>query len=291
MQEVVLQRKIDDDTIIAATFLPEQGMTLASLKKGDIEVIDQDTKPRFEERRGGLGALIGPHFYHRNDDDIAFVPDETLFPFIETLKKEGKKEFFSHGIARYVPWNYTYTDVTIEGTLSGIDTANGITLAALEGFDFEMSFKAHITKKGLEIDYKVTSHDKPSIAGLHYYYRINEFAKVTMQCRPEFNDKVSWKPIDKKWLKGEDGQLLLTEKDDCDYAFLPDSEKENEGEVLYETKTHKLKIHYKTTNEENSFQLFHPQDAGYFCIEPVTAKNARQAKNKTNHLEVEIEII
>src|SRR4051812_40760409 len=105
MKEVVLEHSLTDGDLLRAVFLPDYGMNLISLKKGETEVIDQSTRTMFEERMSGLGPLIGPHFYHRKDKDITFVPDETIFPHIARVKAKSP-EPFSHGIGRYVPWKY-----------------------------------------------------------------------------------------------------------------------------------------------------------------------------------------
>ena len=87
-------------TSYEATFLPELGMNLASFKWEGIEIIDQSTKPVFEDRFGGLGPLIGPHFYQRNKATLPPIKDESLFPHIARIKAEGRVDPFSHGIGR-----------------------------------------------------------------------------------------------------------------------------------------------------------------------------------------------
>lgn len=289
MKEIILKHVSDDGGLLQATFLPENGMNLKSFKKDSIEVIDQSTKGLFDDHMAGLGALIGPHFYHRKD--IPLVPDETIFPHISRIKAKGGKEPFSHGIARYVPWNWTASDLSIEAFLSGMDTISGITLAALEGFDFEMSFKAKLNSKGLHIDFFVESEKHASIAGLHYYYALdNNKGRVLIECDGLYNDMGSWKPIPKAW-QGHDSNLLDFNLDNAsDFGFLPNRPSYT-GDATLETKTHKLHIHYKTNSDENAFQLYHPQGASFVCIEPVTAKNPRAAKQKKNHLQVTIEVL
>ena len=72
---------------LVATFLPDGGMNLCSYKLGDIEVIDQQTLPLYEERKAGLGALIGPHFHQRQEVPSGY--DESLFPHIAKGKAES----------------------------------------------------------------------------------------------------------------------------------------------------------------------------------------------------------
>ena len=65
---VTIKHKTAEGSLYTATFNPEVGMNLMSLKKDKIEAIDQSTRPLFEERCAGLGALIGPHFHNQRDD-------------------------------------------------------------------------------------------------------------------------------------------------------------------------------------------------------------------------------
>ena len=291
MKEVILQRKLSDGSQLKAVFLPEQGMNLASYKKNEIEAIDQSTKEQFEERMGGLGPLIGPHFYHRKPSDIPFVPDETIFPHIARIKSKENIEPFSHGIARYVRWNWNASDTSIEGRLSGMDTYKGVTLAALEGFDFQMKFNAHLSDDGLHIELIVNSESKPSIAGLHYYLATSEGkGSVKMNCEEKYNDMGVWKPIPKDWQEDDPNHLRFDLNEESDYGFRPLSENFS-GDALLTTKSHQLKIHYKADSDEHAFQLYHPKGASFVCIEPVTAKNPRDAKQKKNHLRVNLEII
>lgn len=287
MKDVVLQYSLPDGDLLRAVFLPDYGMNLISLKKGKIEVIDQSTKGMFEERMSGLGPLIGPHFYHRKDREIAFVPDETIFPHIARVKAKSS-EPFSHGIGRYVPWSYRTSSTTINATLSGKDTFHGITLAALEGFDFFMHFKAEVTSQGLVIDYRVESEGKPSIAGLHYYYTIDDSSVVKIPCQDRYNDMGVWRPIPKEWQEDEAGYLSFNLHEECDYGFRPITPLVGEATLL--TKTHTLKIQYTAETDENAFQLYHPKNASFVCIEPVTAKNPREAKQTKNHIQITLEI-
>ncbi len=287
MKEIILQNTLECGSLLTATFLPEYGMNLSSLKKGDIEVIDQSTKPLFEERLSGFGPLIGPHFYHRKENEIPFIPDETIFPHIARIKKNGSKEAFSHGIGRYVPWNFTATPSEVKATLSGSDTYHGMTLAGLEGFDFLMTFKAHISVHGLEIEMHTDSIGKPSIAGLHYYFALNgTTGHVQMKCGPEYGDKCIYRKIPDRWLDKE-GSLNFDLREEADYTFNPESP-DFTGSALLTTPTHTLKIHYKTASPENAFQLYHPPGATFVCIEPVTAKDPRKANQKKNSLFVKI---
>lgn len=290
MKEVILEHSLPDGELLRAVFLPDYGMNLISLKKGEIEVIDQSTRKGFEERRGGLGALIGPHFHHRKDRDISFVPDETIFPHIARERAKGSPEPFSHGIGRYVPWKYHASSTTIDAAISGKDTYHGIALEVFEGFPFEMRFKAHISEQGLIIDYHVESKEKPSIAGLHYYYAMeSNDAVVKMRCSDRYNDMGTWRPVPKEWQEEDANHLSFDLHQEYDYGFRPLG-LDFTGDATLVTKTHELNIHYKTDSDEHAFQLYHPKNASFVSIEPLTAKNPREARQMKNHLQVTINI-
>ncbi len=289
MKEVILQRIQSNGIPLRAVFLPLQGMNLASLKYGDVEYIDQSTKNLFDEKFGGLGPLIGPHFYHRHS--IPQIPDETAFPHIAKIQASGSDEPFSHGIGRYVAWNWSASDTTINANLSGMDTHCGVTLAALEGFDFKMEFKAHLSQNGIEINYNVESDTSPSIAGLHYYYALeNREGIVSMSVEDNYNDMGVWKPIPAMWRNKETNELAFDLKYESDFGFRPKT-RDFSGNATLVTGNRKLNIQYETNSDENAFQLYHPEGASFVCIEPVTAKNPRDAKQKKNHLKVRISFL
>ena len=290
MKEVTLQKIQRDGRIMKATFLPNNGMNLKSLMIDDIELIDPSTKALFEEKMSGYGPLIGPHFYHRKESSIPHVPDETIFPHIKRVRAKGCKEPFSHGIGRYVPWNWHADETSIESHLSGKDTFHGITLKALEGFDFKMVFKATLLDDGLHITMDVESVGSASIAGLHYYYAIPPGgAKVYIDAQDSYNEMGTWRPIPKKWLGKEGHGVCFDLNEESDAGFLS-NRINHTGHARLETSLYSLIIDYETSSDENAFQLYHPKEASFVCIEPVTAKNPRDAKQMKNHLNVHIGI-
>lgn len=152
MDRVILQ-----NSEVQVEFSPDKGMNLLRLAVGNLEIIDQNTKPLFEERFAGLGSLIGPHFHHRSKNQIPPVVSEDLFPHIARVRAKGTEEPFSHGIARYAPWTAQVVENAIMATLSGNDVWNGSPLTALEGFSFEMNLVASLLKNGLSLDFSVQS--------------------------------------------------------------------------------------------------------------------------------------
>ncbi len=116
---VTLRNSTETGQLLQATYLPEKGLNLISFKIDDLELIDQSTKKAFEERFGGLGPMIGPHFHRRNPATIPPIKDESLFPFIAFATAHGSADPFSHGIGRYAPWKVESTETTCKGILTG----------------------------------------------------------------------------------------------------------------------------------------------------------------------------
>jgi hypothetical protein len=287
MNPVILTNHTHEGELLRAVFLPYKGMNLASYRKAEVEVIDQLTQKEFERRAAGLGCLIGPHFYLQREEWVVPVKDETLFPHIAILKAKGCKDPFSHGIGRYVPWNYKADGTSISAHISGKDTWNGIPLSALEGVDFTMTYEAELTPTGLNISMKVSS-SRVSVIGLHYYYALPKGkATVTSIVKDQYNDMGQFKPIPERWMKNH---LEFDLDEQADYGFLPLSE-DHSGEVQLKTSAYQLRIRYQGANDEVSWQLYHPKNASFVCIEPMSAKNPRNLSASSSAVNVQIEIV
>ena len=288
MQRVVLRSHAADGEPLTVTFLPLAGMNMISYRKGACEIIDQTTLPLFESRRAGLGALIGPHFYHRPPQEIPPVADEALFPHIAALKAHGDTEWFSHGIGRYVPWRFESGPDTIDAALSGRDLYQGTPLAALEGFDFTMTYSAKLAGDGLKIELRVEA-DHPAVMGLHTYYALEHATGIVQGLvQPQYNDGGVFKPMPPSWLKGRRNQLSFDLAQEADYGFLPE-EKGRSGPIRLSTETHGVRIEYASPSE-NSWQLYHPKGASFACIEPLTANNPRGLAPRSGALNIVIAI-
>lgn len=292
METVVLSNYDSENKPLKAIFAPEQGMNLLSYKRGDLEVIEQSTKREFEERYAGLGPLIGPHFHTHTSYILPSTIDKTLFPHIQIVEETHRPDPFSHGIARYAPWNYVHSGTQIKGELHGNDLWNGIPLSELEGQDFELHFEARLLSSGLFIKYSITS-EKPSMIGLHYYYALaNNTGHVRAHVKDQYNDQGKIvKPIPKEWLSGKEGLLNYHLNRDTDFGFLP-IEEEHEYKVVLETEGYAIHTHFLSPNgKELQFQIYHPKNAPFCCIEPMTAKEPRKPKRNHSILECKIEIL
>lgn len=277
MEMVKLKSQIFDKSVLEATFCPEKGMNMVSFKVDGYEIMDRSTEILFDQRCAGLGALIGPHFHHRKPKDIIPIKQEDLFPHFQLLREQGITEPFSHGIARYVPWKVIKkTEKRLEAHLSSENVWKGVPLAKLEGQEFKMIFVAEMILTGLSIDLSIVSH-RPSVAGLHYYYAINQgSASVEANVGPTYNDSGITKTIPKKWLK--DDQLYFNLKNEADFGFIPKDERT--CAIKLETKEYSLAVRYVSATKDNSWQLYHPKGSSFVCIEPLSAKDPRNPKQK-----------
>jgi galactose mutarotase-like enzyme len=290
MKKIHLQHLSKDGKLLEAIFSPDHGMNLLSFKKDGLEYIAQDTKEEFLERYAGLGALIGPHFHHRKKEKIPRGNNVSIFPHIAKLDLSKGGDPLSHGIGRYSSWNVQETSTSVTAHLCGLDTKEGVTLASLEGFNFKMNFTGHLTNTGLDIKYHVQSEVEPSTIGLHYYLALPEKEGfVTIPCKKEYNDMGTSKTIPDSWLN-EKGFLHFNLQEASDFGFHPNTD-DFSGEATLSTPSRKLHISYKADGEQNAFQIYHPKDATFVCIEPVSAKDPR-APSGTNHkLHIKIDIL
>lgn len=282
MDQIVLKSHDSSRGALEAIFLPNQGMNLFSLKKGEVEVIDPSTKVLFEERFAGLGALIGPHFHHRNPATIPKIKDESLFPHIARVKSKGIVEPFSHGIARYAPWKATAKENCVSAVLTGKDLWNGITLAELEGQNFVMNFQAELFPDALELKLSVVS-DTDSLVGIHYYYHLPKKRGVIYS---QVQKKDSWPQA----LKIDAQQTLtyvLEESVDSTFHPFPNP---LQGEIVLDAIDYRLITRYTSPSQENSWQLYHPAGASFVCIEPMSAYDPRHPNLTVSSMEIRLQI-
>lgn len=289
---IILKNISDNGGQLSASFLPAKGMNLISYKKGDIEVIDQSTRNIFEERFAGLGAMIGPHFHHRNPDVLPKIENESLFPHIAKVRARGTKDPFSHGIGRYASWSVEKIESSyLKAVLRGDKKWNGVALKDLEGQDFSMVYEAKLLPQGLEIHLTVNS-DHASVVGLHTYYALeNGDGKVMSRVKNTYNDHGTFKKIDSTWNHQQDGAVAFELKDGSfDYGFFPFSNP-NEGSILLDTGERQVQVQYWCENDENSWQLWHPEGMSFVCIEPLSAKDPRNPALSASSIKILISIV
>lgn len=272
-----ITQKTSQGELLEASFLPEQGMNMISFKRGDIQVIDQSTQNLFEERFAGLGALIGPHFHHRNPAIIPQIKDESLFPHIAKIKAKGIIEPFSHGIGRYAPWKAVATENKITAILMGKDLWNGVPLAELEGQNFVMRFQAELLPDGLYLDLSVVS-ETDSLVGIHYYYHLPKnkgtiFSQV-QEAGPQIDSQKNFK-------------CLLIDHVDTTFHPFPDP---LHGTIILDAIDYRLITKYSSPSQENSWQLYHPEKASFVCIEPISSQDPRHPNLSTSNIRIHLQI-
>lgn len=271
-----------------ATYLPEKGMTLASFKKNGIEVIDQETLALFEERRAGLGPLIGPHFHQRPQSRVPKVENESLFPEIALARSLGRSDPFSHGLGRFAEWKVETSENSITATLSGKDLFRGVPLSQLEGQDFTLTYEASLKESGLHIDYSVVS-ETDSVVGLHYYYRLPHKRGVVQSkvgSLVQVNEtKIA---VPESW-GYHDHELKFELNKPADFTFYPHPHPLATTIDLF-TDEFDLSVHYSSPSQANGWQLWHPQDATFVCIEPLSAQNPRKPILSASSLKVHLAI-
>ena len=276
---------------LTACFSPEKGMNMLSYQRAGLEIIDQTTRPFFEQRCAGLGAMIGPHFHHRNPDEIPPVKHEELFPHIAQTKIKGTKEPFSHGISRYAPWKIeSVSEGEIRAVLTGSHEWNGSLLKELEGQDFVMHYQAKFAAEGLEIDLSVES-DSASVVGLHTYYSLTQGQGIVLcSVQDQYVEKSILKPIPSTWNYGVDHTLIYPLDSETDFGFHPFPDP-LQAQIELACASHRVRVEYACGNPENSFQLWHPVGASFVCIEPLSAKDPRKPKLTSSRLKILISIL
>lgn len=289
MEIVQLINQNEKNEQLIAKFCPEKGLNLISLTKNGREILDQNTKHLFDERSAGLGALIGPHFHHRQDENITTDFDENLFPHIAAIKKKGQKEYFSHGIARYVPWKYQASETQIDAYLTSLDCYKGTKIKDFEGFDFDMHFHAALLPDGLLIDFTIHS-SLPSVIGFHYYYAIDKDAFVEAFVQEKYRIDHQWKNLPEKWYDPTKKKLHFDLSQEADFGFKPLlHEPHHYHKIMIKSKTHITHIEFTSSNEEEtSWQLYHPQNESFVCVEPLTSLNPRYPQLKSSNLQLKI---
>jgi len=290
METLTLKNTTDTGEELVAIFMPHLGMNMISFKIGDVELIDQSTGPAFEARFAGLGALIGPHFHRRRAEILPHIKDEGLFPHIAYSQKMGIVDPFSHGISRYAPWKASSDGQRLQARLRGKDEWNGVPLSALEGQDFEISLDIDMTTHGLKIDLSVVSATD-SVIGIHYYYHLPAGTNVIKaQVKNEWpvdalegdslNSSIELDP--QMWMN-----LALEDAIDKTFHSFPDP---CQGVIHLDTDVYTLKTTYVSPSEECAWQLYHPKDATFVCIEPVSAKDPRRPNLTVSSLKITLDV-
>ncbi len=259
----------DDSGMLQAVVLPGEGMTLSSLQLDGIEAICQDRAREYQACRKGFGPLIGPHFNQRVQLPAAALENPGRWPQAAALAQLGIRDIWQHGVARYVPWDYTVMPDGIRASLTGRRRLAGILLRDIQGGDFELRLEMRIDGASLRIHYTAEA-DFPPVIGLHYYYELPDDrgrvrAPVTGWMQPH-QPAVA---IPAAWMDAAGRRLELELDRELDHVFPL-----RPGPIELETSTHRV-----WTIPEMGVQslvVFHPGPNGWVCVEPLSAANPRQ---------------
>ncbi|MCB1135220.1 MAG: hypothetical protein KDK78_03025 [Chlamydiia bacterium] len=289
MRTLVLENKASNGDLLQATFLPDHGMNLCSYKRGDVEVIDQSTRPLFEERFAGLGALIGPHFHRRHTAVLPKIENEARYPHIARVRANRVDDPFSHGIARYAPWQAERDGTHIRAKLTGKDPWEGTPIKDLEGQDFVMEMKADLEPDGLRIRLSVVS-DTDSLVGIHYYYALPPGkATVKADVQPRYRIGAEWQALPQHYALDTQCTLTFDLKEEADFGFQPYKDPFG-GAIVLETEKYTLTTRYKAPSQENTWQLYHPAGSSFVCIEPISAQNPKRPLLSVSSLDIKLSI-
>ncbi len=290
MEQLTLETVADDGKPLTAIFLPSKGMNLCSFRKGDLEIISQETRDLFEQRFSGLGPLIGPHFHQRRAETMAPIPDESKFPHIAIIKAQGRTDPFSHGIARYAPWTQVeaFKD-RFQAVLTGKESWNDIPLSQLEGQNFTMRFSGELKPSGLTLRLSVVS-DTDSLVGFHYFYTLpNGKGKLRSKVADQLVVGDRRESIPEPWLQRDDGeiQIELSPEMKLDHTLVPFP---NPLDTLITLETERYTLHIRSlcNCSEHSWQLYHPEGKSFVCIEPVSALDPRHPNLTVSSLEMHL---
>ena len=290
MEDIVIE-EISEKGKHQARFSPSQGMNLKSLVFDGVEVIDQSTKNLFEERFAGLGAMIGPHFHRRKAETLPKNIDLSLFPHVKRSGIAESTDPFSHGIGRYAAWTSTNDIKSIDATLKGSDTLNGVKLSDIEGQDFLMRYKAAWVKGGLELEMSSVSQ-ADSVMGIHFYYHVPDSSgEVVSRVAGNYIVGGEVKPIPASIGYDENsGQLSFSLNQEADYTFRPFPNL-LKGEISLKLDGYTLLTTYESNSAENSWQLWRPKNSSFVCIEPVSALDPRHPNLTVSSIRIRLELI
>jgi galactose mutarotase-like enzyme len=287
MKTITLSTHTEDGTPLTAAFAPDIGMNLVSYRLGDIEVIAQSTKSDFEKSRNGLGPLIGPHFHERKSHLIPRLDHE--FSHEKFMRERNKEDIFSHGVSRYAAWKAETKEDSIHAEISGEDNLEGIPLSTIEGQNFKMQFNARLTPLGLKLNLSVIS-DADSLVGFHYYYALpNGKGRVRSPIQNVYIENGEKKSIPESWQLDAERWLTHPLENEIDYTFFS-YPSPLEGTIILETDTYNLVTQTHCQSAENSWQLWHPKDASFVCIEPISSQDPRHPNLTVSSINATIRI-
>ena len=152
-----------------------------------------------------------------------------------------------------------------------------------------MQFNALLQEQGLSIQLSIVS-DTASLVGIHYYFALlGGKGRVISEVKDRVRMGDEWKNIPSTW-KYDRECLEFPLQDEADFTFLP-AQDPLRGSIRLETDLYHLQTTYDCICEENCWQLYHPKEASFVCIEPISARDPRYPNLSVSSLNIHLEIL
>jgi galactose mutarotase-like enzyme len=255
---------------------PEVGLSLLSFRYRGRELLALDTGESFRRCRKGLGPLIIPHF-NQAGPLPAVTPDS--FPHIPHVQSLGVHHPFQHGIGRYVPWRYRAGPESLVGTMDGTMHYRGYTYAQLTGYDFTAEVTYRVREDGLQILFALEA-EHPVAAGIHFYYHLPDPTNASVEASSCITGPLPF-PIP----CGIPVNAVFST------AACPPGH----SWCSLTTDSWTLRTDFTCSGRpESSFDslvIFHPENARFVCIEPLSSPAGEENQKKSFFGEIRLSII
>ena len=278
----------DRGNTIEAVVSPEMGMSMLDFSAGGVPLLQKSRKHDFIEGRKGLGPLILPHFNQRASFPAVNEMVAEQAPHTAYLKTEGVNDPFQHGIGRYAQWNFetscTDKGARVTGKLTGAHEYQGVPLMELTGFDFTAFVTYTLSDGNISVRFDITGAE-PVTAGIHFYYRLPDQEESRAALSVEEIGKNNDESLFEFSSHQRDGRFYtMTLADDIDTLFTPVKEEGPYARYKLITSEYRLDTRVRAEGDPaktfDSVTLFHPADADFVCIEPLSDANPLTPRKK-----------
>lgn len=284
MHPIILKKRTDNGMELEATFCPDLGMNLLSYKRNGIEVI----APWTENSNFSLRSCIGPHFNSRRV--FPQIKDENLLTHIRSAQTQGYSDPFPNGIGSHAPWQVSFSENKLQAKLSSQDNWCNTPLSSLQGQNFKMELKAELTSEGLEMEISTVS-EADSLAGFRYTFAWpHGHAQIISQVQKHYLNQQGLHEIPSEW-NYQQSQLSFQLDRSQAANFIFAALNPLEGKIWLETDSYRLLTKYYCCCQENCWQVYHPVDASYLCISPMSAKDPYHPNLTVSSIRVKLQIL
>lgn len=269
---ITLHQKTASGEPLQALFLPEHGMMLTSLKKGDSAVINVDT---------GVGLIIGPHFASRSP---AILPQIKETPSLS-------HDPFDQGIGRYASWKVegSPSENRVKAIITGKEQKEGIPLSSFEGQNFKMTYEAQLHPSGLHLDLSVVS-ETDSLIGTEFRFALPDGPSlVSSDVKKNVYEQGVLKTLSDENSYHE-GKWTHDLSKPIHAAFHP-LHTSLSGTIHLTTAKYRLEVRYRCINQEHSWVLHKQPDKSFVSISPVTSQNPWKPNLTASSIHIECELL